>query len=199
MRNSGILPEAIINVLAALGTANNLDYHDKIDDLISKFSFEKMSLSSPKFNVDDVRQISKKILSEKSHKEIKDKLDMLNFKNDAEAEYFWDTIRENINAMEEAIGWARIFSPQYVIDKFDEHMDRVFLQQMLDTLPNPVDFDAWIANIKQASGKKGRDLFHPIRIVLSGVEIGPNLKRITNILGYNLVKNRIMDYLEHKK
>ncbi|GHT92517.1 glutamate--tRNA ligase [Alphaproteobacteria bacterium] len=223
MRKDGILPEAIFNFLATLGTSNNLDPNDTIDTLIEKFSFEKMSPASSKFYLDDLKQLSRKVLSEKSFEDVKEDLRQLKLENISNvSEEFWDTIRGNINTIQDAVFWYDIFYQHdggcttcvthadsdptlqshlaHVSEGSDSISasvaDTVTLAQMLDCLTDPFDFDDWIANLKKVSGKKGKDLFHPIRIVLTGVEHGPELRKITNLMGYDRIKRRIEKSME---
>lgn len=194
MRNSGVLPEAILNVLSALGTSSNVDPHDNINSLIEKFSFEKMSLSSPKFNIDDVKLVSKKIIVEKSFDDIKTDLEKIGFKNISEN--FWDTIKGNIDSINDVPSWYNaIFNDENKHEQISKE-DSAFVDQMLEFLSNPIDFDCWISCLKKASGRKGKNLFHPIRVILTGLDYGPELKKIIDLLGYDLVKNKIEKTIE---
>ena len=183
LRNAGMEPRAIINVLSSLGTSNNIDHKNSIEDLIKEFSFEKMSLSSPKFNVRDVELLTKKIISEKSFDEIKSKI------SKGISEEFWETIKGNINTLKEVDFWYGIFYED--IPPCVEGIDKNYLDQMLKNLSPGVDFDTWVSQLKKVSGKKGRDLFHPIRMVLTNQEKGPELRKIFDLLGYEKVKKRI--------
>jgi glutamyl-tRNA synthetase len=197
IRKDGILPEALIAVLATLGTSCNVDYHDSLADIVEKFSFDNMSLSSPKFNLDDVKMINRKILAGKPFCEVEDDLKKLNL--DKISEDFWDTVRGNINSIGECVFWHNNFfgTPEHAVVLSPDDID--FVQTMLDTLPNPIDFDQWIADLKKKSGRKGRDLFHPIRIAVAGLENGPELKKIIDFLGYDLVKRKIENSLRQAK
>jgi glutamyl-tRNA synthetase len=190
MRDSGVDPGAILNVLATLGTANNVNHRDKLEDLVEHFSFEKMSLSAPKFNLEDVKTLTKKIISEKTFGEVKGELQELNLENISEE--FWDAIKENLSSVKESAFWHHILFNEINMLKEDEN----FVKQMLQTLTSPLNFDEWISSLKQVSARKGRDLFHPIRIVLTGLEDGPELRRIVNLLGYERLKERIKRNLE---
>lgn len=181
LRNAGMEPKAIVNVLASLGTSNNVNPKNSLEDLVKEFSFEKMSLSSPKFNVKDVEILTKKIISEKTFDEVKSELK--NFENISED--FWEMIKGNIETLKDVSFWYDIFFKE--IDSVNE--DQIYLKQMSETLAS--SFDDWIANLKNVSGKKGKDLFHPIRMVLTGQEKGPELKKIFYFLGYEKVKSRI--------
>ncbi len=183
LRNAGMEPRAIINILSSLGTSNNVDYKNSFEDLIKEFSFEKMSLSSPKFNVRDVEILTKKIVSEKSFDEIKDEVSQKISKE------FWETIKGNISTLKEIDLWYEIFYKD--IPSCFEKIDRNYLTQMIEVLSPNVDFDDWISRLKKVSGKKGRDLFHPIRMVLTNQGKGPELRKIFDLLGYEKVKKRI--------
>ncbi len=189
MRNDGILPEAILNVLASLGTSNNVHYQDSIESLIEKFNFEKMSLSSPKFNLSDVTLINKKIIADKSFDDVKIDLKKIGIKN--ASENFWETIKGNINYIKDAVFWYDAIFNEVVKSGRISESDASFVNQIQESLPNPMDFDAWILSLQKISGRKGRDLFHPLRIVLTGLNHGPELKKIVDLMGYDLIKDKI--------
>ncbi|MDR0632331.1 MAG: glutamate--tRNA ligase [Holosporaceae bacterium] len=193
MRDAGIEPWAIWCVLATLGTSNNANHRVDFETLLAEFSFGKMSLSSPKFNLEEVKRLTRAIISEKSFDEVRDRLAELNLKN-ISAE-FWEAVKENLNSIEEIGFWENILFNEINSIKEDE----VFVNQMLETLKDPIDFDQWIKDLKQISARKGKDLFHPIRVVLTGLEDGPELVKIARLLGYNRIKSRIENNLKAAK
>ncbi len=190
LRKNGMEPQAIVNLLATLGTSNNVNYKDNYNDLIQKFSFKKMSLSSPKFNTDDVRQLTKKIISEKSFNEIQSELEHLNLKN--KAEIFWETIKGNINTINDIDFWYNIFFNP--IQPCCE--DKQYISQMLTALSISTDYDTWLKSLIEKTNRKGKDLFHPIRLALTAQEKGPELRKIFMLLGYDEVKNRLENNLK---
>ncbi|MDR3156169.1 MAG: glutamate--tRNA ligase [Holosporaceae bacterium] len=189
MRKEGILPSVILNMLATLGTAVNVTYNSSIETLVKRFSFDKMSLASPKFDLDNLRFLNRKAIAEKSFDDVRDELMSLQV-CDVPPE-FWDVIKGNINYIREAVTWYHAFYGN--IDVFEE--DKQFLEQLLETLEQEnidgLDFDQWICDIKQVSGRKGRNLLHPIRMILTGQEKGPELRSIVHLMGYERIKNRI--------
>lgn len=183
LRNAGMESQAIIGVLSSLGTSNNVNYHNTLEDLIKNFSFEKMSLSSPKFNVRDVEILTKKIVSEKTFDEIKTKI------SKQISEDFWETIKGNINTLKDVDFWYDIFYND--LPNCSEQQDQDYIRQMLEFLSPTIDFDTWISQLKEISKRKGRSLFHPIRMILTNQETGPELRKIFELLGYEKVKSRI--------
>lgn len=220
MQRDGILPEAIMDVLANLGTSNNIDPKNTLKDLINKFDFKKMSLASPKFNIGDVYLVNKKIIAEKNFDEVKEEIRKILIEktggccnkseqrsSDEEKQQeccckiraLWDTVKENISKISEISFWYDVLCDELKTSSKIEEQDAPMLQQMLQNLPKnddgSVDFDMWIQNIKESSGKKGRDVFHPMRLALTGLENGPELRKITQFLGYDEIKRRIENCL----
>lgn len=186
MQKDGILSQAIWNIVATLGTSCNADYNDNFNTLVNKFDFCNISLSSPKVNIMDLKLMSRRIISESNIEDVKEELNKIGLQ-DVSA-YFWDTIKGNINSINDAIKWHEILYKNEINNNI---IDKNFAEQMLKTLQNPIDFDTWIVNLKEISKKKGKDLFHTIRIAITGLDSGPELKKIVNIVGYNNIKHRI--------
>ena len=105
------------------------------------------------------------------------------------SEDFWKTIRGNINTLKDVDFWYDIFYNDVPICK--EALDQSYLGQMLETLSPYISFDDWISELGKVSGNKGKALFHPIRMVLTNQEKGPELRKIFELLGYETIKDRI--------
>lgn len=195
IRANGIFPEALINVLAALGTSSDAHPYDTMEALIEKFNFEKISLVSPKFNIEDVRIINRKVLARKTFEEAKPSLHRILNITDDKMRALWDMLKENISEISEISFWNDVF--QGKAKASSEKIDNTFLKQMIDLLPSDANFDQWVKNLKEASGKSGRDLFHPMRIVLTDLEKGPELKKIVRYLGYDAIKEKIKRHMEN--
>ncbi|MDR0678303.1 MAG: glutamate--tRNA ligase [Holosporaceae bacterium] len=193
IRESGVDPWSIWCVLATIGTSHNVNHLDSLEKLTDEFSFQKMSLSSPKFNLEELKLLTKKIISDKSFGEVENDLKKLNIENISEE--FWNTIRGNLPSIKDVIFWHDVLFGKINPQKEDKN----FVSQMLETLKNPVDFNQWIEDLKKISGKKGRDLFHPIRIVLTGLNDGPELSKIVHLMGYNHMRSRMIDNLNIKQ
>ena len=72
---------------------------------------------------------------------------------------------------------------------------RPFLAEALELLPaEPWDettWSAWTNALKVKSGRKGRALFHPLRLALTGREDGPELKSLLPLLGRKVCQDRL--------
>ena len=96
---------------------------------------------------------------------------------DALAENFWKVTRDNISTLNDLAAWWELFSQGAEPVVADE--DRDFVDQALALLPDgPFDdgtWSAWTAEVKAASGRKGKSLFMPLRLALTGQAHGPDL------------------------
>lgn len=187
MRKSGIYSQAILNVLATLGTPNSVE-NDSLEDLISKLNLSKMSLSTIKFSLKDVVALNKKIISEKEFEEVESQIQELNISISKD---FWDTCKNNLEALEDLLYWRNVIDGDFCADaKFNEN-DKNFLKTSYDEISENFDFVTWIETLKKITGRKGKALFHPIRLALTGIEKGPELNKICNLIGIDEVKKRI--------
>jgi glutamyl-tRNA synthetase len=69
--------------------------------------------------------------------------------------------------------------------------DAAYCRTAAGLLPDPVDFDAWVEALKQATGRKGRALFHPLRLALTGRERGPELRHLLALLPRETARRRL--------
>ena len=101
------------------------------------------------------------------------------------AERFWDTVRENITVKADMAGWWDLFRDgPGTISVANE--DREFVTKALSRLPEP-PYDAetwatWTAAVKEATGRKGRGLFMPLRKAVTGRERGPEMADVMALM-----------------
>src|SRR5690606_5046161 len=95
------------------------------------------------------------------------------------AEAFWLAVRGNLEKLADAADWWRIVGqgPETPVVLSDE--DAAFVRDAFDMLPpEPWDHDtfkAWMGAVKEKSGRKGKPLYEPIRLALTGLASGPEL------------------------
>ena len=92
-------------------------------------------------------------------------------------------MRGNLATFAEAAGWWRVACGEIV----PTIEDAAFCATAADLLP-PEPFDertwsVWIETLKARTGRKGRALFHPVRLALTGREDGPELARLLPLIG----------------
>ena len=111
-----------------------------------------------------------------------------------DVEVFWDTVKTNINTINEAQKWWNIVRDDKINIDLTQ-INRDFLKIAQETLPNTPwndkTWSIWTDEISQKTGLKGRELFLPLRIALTGENSGPELAKFILLLGRDLVLRRL--------
>lgn len=108
-------------------------------------------------------------------------------------EAFWLAVRANLSRFDDAQDWWGIVAtPRAGVIAED---DRAFLAEAAGLLPaEPWDgatWKAWTAAVKAATGRSGRNLFHPLRLALTGRETGPELAALLPLMGRARAERRL--------
>ena len=189
MREEGYENLTLLNYLLSIGTSSNITKEIKIESLIKNFDISNLSTSSPKFSLEVIKSLNKDILQTYNYSDVKNKFLELNIK-DANAD-FWLFIKNNIEFFQECIEWKEVLntSKPYKNDNLD------FLREAAKLLPNsPYNIDSWdqwTSLIKQKTGKKGKELFMPLRKALTGKEKGPELKYFLPLLSKEQILKKL--------
>lgn len=185
----GLEPMAIVSVLARLGTSDPIEPLHSLEPLIESFDFAKFSRATPKFDPDELLRVNAKLIHDMPYEEVRERLITMGLGHINAA--LWAVIRANISRLPEAEDWARIVSPDLapVIDDPD------FTSEAADLLPpEPWDaqtWDQWITEIKQKTGRKGKNLFMPLRRALTGMDHGPELHALLPLIGREEAERRL--------
>lgn len=105
----------------------------------------------------------------------------------------WSILRQNLKRFSDVEIWAKVLAGETSHSHPTE--DKAFLADALELLPaEPWDettWSQWTTALKQKSGRKGRDLFHPLRLALTGREDGPDFKSLLPLLGRKVCRDRL--------
>ena len=183
----------ILNYLLTIGTSKNLSKEKDINKLVNNFDINSLSSSSAKFSINVLKLLNKEIIQSYDFSEIKHKFVDLNL--EGINENFWIFVKNNINFFTESLEWLNIInSNEIYINKSDNYLKTV--AKLLPEEPfNKDTWDIWTNLIKNKTGRKGKDLFKPIRLALTGREKGPELKYLIPIL----TKKNILKKLGYMK
>lgn len=192
LRNDGYEAMAIVNLLAQIGTSGSLQIHKNFDELARDFDFAKFSKSAMNYDISELANINQKLLQNLDFAEVEPRLKEIGI--DAEiSEKFWLAIKLNINFLSDAKEWCEIFSAGFRFKNKEE--DGEFLRHTASILPSSTSeensWNLWLAEIKKITERKGKDLFMPIRLALSGKEHGPELKFLVNLIARDEILQRL--------
>lgn len=186
LRNEGYEPLSVINLLSQIGTSESLKIHKNLDELIANFDFSKYSKSSTNYDISELTTINQKLLQSLDFKELK-AVEGLN-------EKMWLAIKPNISFLNEIQPWIEIFNSNFRYKNNENDYD--FLRQAANLLPEDTSdencWNLWLTKIKENTTRKGKELFMPIRLALSGKEHGPELKFLVNLISRKEIIERLV-------
>ena len=189
MYEDGFESLTLLNYLLSIGTSKNLSKEKNIDKLVNNFNIDNLASSSPKFSISVLKLLNKDLLRSYDFSDTKKKFIDLNVKDASED--FWIFIKNNINYFSESLDWIKVINSTEIY--IQEPND--YLNAAAELLPeDPYDettWDVWTDLIKNKTGKKGKELFMPIRFALTGREKGPELKYLLPLLTKELILKKL--------
>ncbi|SMH45133.1 glutamate--tRNA ligase [Mesorhizobium australicum] len=186
LRADGIEPMAVASLAVLTGTSENVVAARDMAELAGRFDLASTSRSASKFDPADLLVLNRTLLHGMDFAAVAERLAALGIAG-ARAEPFWLAVRGNLDRLADAAGWWRIVTqgPTQAPDLSDE--DRAFLRAAFDLLPaapwDGTTFKAWMDQVKAVSGRKGKALFMPVRLALTGLPSGPELADLLPLLG----------------
>ncbi|NWE53803.1 glutamate--tRNA ligase [Brevundimonas sp. P7753] len=187
MRDQGYEPIAITSHLGKIGTSDNLEIAASVEALGQSFAFSKMGRSPARYDTADLDRLNAQALHAMTYAEAQPRLAGLGVDL---GEVFWDTVRGNLNKFADVADMARIVTGPVtpVIE------DPAFAAAALEVLPEVIDanaWSAWTAAVKEKTGAKGKGLFMPLRLILTGQAHGPDMAAMAPLIGREAIVRRL--------
>jgi glutamyl-tRNA synthetase len=180
LRERGIEALAVCALLARLGTADPVEPVTALQALIASVDFSRIGRAAARFSEEELAQLSARTLHAMPYEAMQARLAAL----DADlGEPFWFAVRGNLATLADVADWVAVvrgpITPQLE--------DVAFLAEAAASLPaEPWDeamWKAWTSMLATASGRKGRALFHPLRLALTAREKGPEMAKLLPLIG----------------
>lgn len=185
LREAGILPQALAALLARIGTSAPVEAVD-MAALVDTFDFSKFGRAPANYDVQELEKLNEKLLHQLPFAEAHARLPFI-------TEPFWLSVRANIKSLDEARQWWDIVHGTVTAQLDGE--DKAFVRAASELLPpgpwNEGTWDAWLSSIKPTTPRSGKMLFMPLRRALTGLDHGPELKKLLPLLGRELVLRRL--------
>ena len=187
-RKSNLEPLAILSLIATIGTSQSIELKDSLNQIISEFKLETISTSPGRIEIDVLNALNKKQVQKLNFDEVSERLKNINEKID---EKFWNTIRSNLETVEGVKQWSDI-----VFDsKSIEAEDKEYIKSAMELIPDdPWDentWELWTSAIKEKTGRKGKELFLPLREAFTGMSHGPEMKLLIQLIGREKILERV--------
>jgi glutamyl-tRNA synthetase len=186
LAKAGFEPMAVASLAVLTGTSDNVEPKPSMAELGAAFDLSHVSKSAAKFDPAELGGLNRKLIHHLVFPDVKERLQALGIEGE-KAEPFWNAVRGNLEMFSDvSIWWPIIFDgPDRSETLPVEDLD--FVRGAFDLLPEG-QFDdqtwkLWTGRVKHASGRKGRDLFMPLRIALTGRSSGPELAALMPLFG----------------
>ena len=186
LRADGVMPEALAGYLARLGTPDEA-VPGLPHELVAGFDLGRFGHSPPRFDIRQLLALNRRVLQTTPFASLRERLP------EGATEAFWHAVRGNLDLLSEARTWWKVVTGRIVPPPLLE--EAAFLRAALDTLP-PEPWDettakAWAQRLSAATGRRGRALWRPLRLALTGEEHGPDMAALLPLMGRNRVTSRL--------
>jgi glutamyl-tRNA synthetase len=188
LRDAGIEPMALLSLLARLGTSQPVEAKPTITELVDGFDFATFGRAPAHFDLAEVEQLNAKLLHHMDYEEVAGRLP------EGIGEPEWLVLRGNLAHLDEAKEWVPVIHcliapPEVVPD------DKPLIEEAARTAEN-VDWsdDPWHSltdALKESTGRKGRALFRPLRLAITGRESGPEMGPLIKLIGRDRTLERL--------
>ena len=184
LRDSGLEPISLNAHIARLGTADPVVPAQTMQEIIDGFDMARLGRAPARFDPEDVTRLNARILHETPYAAVAERLAEIGAPAQAE---FWEAMRGNIEKFADMQNiLALIHGPVTPVVEAD---DADYIEQARALLPDaPLGMDSWsdwTGRLKEETGRKGRALFMPLRMALTGQSHGPEMQHLLYHIGYD--------------
>ncbi len=183
LRAEGIEPMAILSLMARLGSSDPVEVRHSVQEVVDGFDVGHFGVAPTKFDPADLSPLTARYLASLPLAAVADKVAALGVPAD-QAERFWMVVRDNIAVLDDMGAWWELFRDGGAALVDPEDTD--FVAQAFGMLGEPPYRDAtwadWTGAVKEATGRKGRGLFMPLRKAVTGRERGPEMADVMPLL-----------------
>ena len=188
LRERDLEPQAVASLAVLVGSADSVRPVATLDELAGLVDLTHISRAPAKFDEHELDHLNARLVHEMSYSAVQDRLLALGVGG---GEAFWTAIRTNLARVSEAAEWWTVV--QGPISPVIE--DREFTSRAAARLPaEPWDsgtWKAWTDAVKADTGAKGRALYMPLRLALTGRDHGPELAALLPLIGHGKASRRL--------
>lgn len=187
-REAGLEAMAVASYAALIGTSDAIEARHSLDELAATFDLAKVSMTPARFDEAELATLNAKLLHSMPFADVAERLTAMGIVG---GEAFWNAVRGNMRRLDDARGWWSVVAGN-ITPVIEDASLTAEAARLLP--PEPWDqgtWGAWTNAVKAATGAKGRALFHPLRLALTGSDDGPELKTLLPLIGRARAASRL--------
>ncbi|MEH6714978.1 glutamate--tRNA ligase [Parasphingorhabdus flavimaris] len=189
-REKNIEPQAIVALLARIGTSDPVEPVADVEQLIATFDFARFGRAPARFDDEELAQLNQKIVHLLDYEDVKDRLP------EAMTAEAWAVIRPNLHDMGDVDQWWQVVTGPISAPEFSAE-DRGFLaiaRGKMEVLEASSDLWKELTEaLKEETGRKGKPLFMPLRLALTGLDHGPDMNILLPLIGRDAALARLTE------
>jgi glutamyl-tRNA synthetase len=188
IRDAGLEPMALLSVLARIGTSQPVEPAHSLAELAEGFDFAHFGRAPAHFDLREVELVNARLIHSMDFAEARDRLPDWATKQD------WELIRPNLTRDQDASDWLSVLQGE--IEAPDLSHDERAVAREAARIATELDWSSepWrqlTERLKASTGHKGRALFHPLRVAITGRESGPEMAGLVERIGKDRVVRRL--------
>ncbi len=195
LKKQGYFPLTIANYLARIGHHYEEDKLLSLEQLSAAFDLNKISKSPSRFDLAQLSHWQKEVIMQQSDDEISDWMTetMGHQIPDEKKSLFVKTIRENVLVLQDVQDWIeRLFDGKVEDDGVLKAAGESYFIAAIEAVKSHgLDHKAVFNSIKEQEGVKGKALFMPMRVAISGVTFGPQMPELFELLGQDAILRKL--------
>jgi glutamyl-tRNA synthetase len=189
LREAGLEPMAVNAYLARIGTGDAVNPARALADLVVGHDLGKFGKSSPRFDPEELKHLNAKLLHHLPFAEARGHLAALGLGHIDEA--VWDIARANVEKVEDVAAWQAVVKGPITPAIADAGFARAAAELLPPEPWNAETWGQWTNAVKAATGRKGKELFMPLRQALTAADHGPELKLLLPLIGRERALKRL--------
>ena len=194
LREQGLEPMAVSSLLAKIGTSDPVEVRADLKALAGEFDFSKIGRAPARFDDQELANLNAQLVHAMPFSEAKPRLAKLAYGDEA-TEDFWDVVRANLTTVSDAAVWLAIVYADGLVGPDLSDEDKAFVGEALKLIPDgeagPDTWSEWTSAVKDATGRTGKQLFMPLRRVLTDQERGPEMDKMLVLIGAKTARWRL--------
>jgi glutamyl-tRNA synthetase len=175
LRTDGVEPQAVASYLAKIGTSDTVEPRLTLGELAGEFDFAKIGRAPAHFVPEELAALNARLLHITPYSTVAGRV--------PQGAAFWDAIKPNLTKLSDVVEMARLVNGP-VTPVIEDAGLAAKAAALLPPEPwDEASWGLWTKAVAAETGAKGRGLFHPLRLALTGLEHGPELKKLLPLIG----------------
>jgi glutamyl-tRNA synthetase len=188
IKGCGLEPMALLSVLARIGTSQPVEAIASLAELAESFDFSTFGRAPAHFDIHEVELVNGRLIHSIGFDSVRDRLPIGATVGD------WEMLRPNLRTVDDFADWMDVLGGQVPAPDLSHDERQVVREAAIAAAEIDWSSEPWsslVSAAKEATGAKGKALFHPLRLAITGRESGPEMARLVERIGKSAVISRL--------